>query len=247
VWRYLLIAIVITGSVLAEDTYEEIRNLSVISEQYAPLNFKEGTEVGGLSVEILQLIYEQLDVPFPDIEFMPWARGFHLAQSEQPVMLFTMSRTPAREDMFQWVGHTHTARTFLVTWQGSGISRYDPTSEHSERILAVASDITEYVLKEMGYPEQKIDTVDSNEIMFNMASKKRVKLLSVSEARFNEMRTSEAFSDITFEVLAVTREIRGHFAFSKAVNPEVVQAFQDALDTVRSEQKAILTRYEFNY
>lgn len=246
-WRYLLLAFLVSTSVLAQDLREDILNLQVISEQYAPLNYEEDGVFGGLSIEILQLIYKELDMPFPKIEFMPWARGFHLAQSDQPVMLFTMSRTAAREDMFQWVGHTHTARTFLVTWAGSGIESYDPLTQHSERILAVASDVTEYVLKEINYPEQKIDTVDSNEIMFNMASKKRVKLLSVSEARYIELKDSDDFSHIDFQVLATTREIKGHYAFSKAVNPEVVQRFQEALDSVRAQQKAILSRYPFNY
>jgi polar amino acid transport system substrate-binding protein len=119
------------------------------------------------------LIYEELDLPFPDIDVLPWTRAYHLLQTDNPSVLFTMSRTAAREELFQWVGPTHASRTFLITYEGSGIEQYDPVTQHDLPVVAVKSDVTQYAMQELGYPEVKIQLVDSNTTLFHMLLNKR--------------------------------------------------------------------------
>ena len=221
--------------------------LRILTEDYPPLNYLEEGRLTGASTEILELVYQELGLDMPEIEIMPWPRAYHLAQSQDPIMLFTMSRTAAREKLFQWAGHTHASRTFLFTYEGSGIESYDPKVEHSERIVAVQSDVTQAVLLELGYPEDMIDLVDSNETMFRVFKNYRTKLISVSASPLQAFEDREEFKDFPFLNLITTREIPGHFAFSFGVESETVAAFQAALDNVREEQKAILKKYGLDY
>ena len=242
VWSLLLFSMA-----TANDLTAQIRNLQVITEDYPPLNYLQDGELVGLSVEILQLVYDELGVEFPDIDVMPWARGYHLAKSDRPVMLFTMSRTPAREPLFQWVGHTHTSYTFLFTFVGSGIESYNPRTQHSERVVAIQSDISQYAMEELGYPTEKLDLVDSPDTLFTLVTRQRSRLFSLSEAPYRTLVRMADEQGFALRLLATTRETRGHYAFSLGVSEDVVNAFQAALDRVRPEQEAILERYHMPY
>lgn len=231
----------------AEELAAQIRNLQVITEDYPPLNYYEDGELTGLSVEILRLVYNELGVEFPDIDVMPWARGYHLAQSGRPVMLFTMSRTPAREPLFQWVGHTHSSYSFLFTFVGSGIESYDPRIQHSERVVAIRSDISQLAMEELGYPPRLLDLVDSPETLFKLVLRERGRLFSLSEAPYRTLVKRADDAGVSLRLLATTRETRGHYAFSQGVSEELIEAFQSALDRVRPQQQTILERYQMPY
>ncbi len=247
--KYLLRVALLCWSCLAQadELPDMLTQLTVMTEDYPPLNYLENGELTGASAEILHLVYTKLGVPFPDIEVLPWSRAYHLLQTDRPGMLFTMSRTSARENLFQWAGPTHASRTFLVTYGDSGIDRYDPATEHDLPVVAVKSDVTQYAMQELGYPETKIELVDSNTTLFHMLLNKREQLFSVADSPFGVIRKTEDFRDFPFVVLATTRNSQGYFAFSQAVDPAVVRAFQQALDSVRDEQLAILSKYGLNY
>ena len=244
-WFGLLLTL--TAHVSAQNLTQAFSDVKLITEDYPPLNYLDQGQLTGASVEILRLVYRQLALPAPKVEVMPWARGYHLAQSDYPYLLFTMSRTAAREDLFQWAGHTHASQTFLVTFTGSGIDQYDPTTVHDDRIVAIKSDVTELALKELNYPADKIDLVDSNATLFHMLKNQRAPLYSVADSALLTLSKQADYNDYGVVILATTRKSRGYFAFSKAVNPMVVSAFQAALEQVRDEQRVILKKYGLNY
>jgi polar amino acid transport system substrate-binding protein len=247
--KRIIIALAVVLSTLSwsADMSGQFSQLRILTEDYPPLNYLEDGHLTGASTEILKLVFDELGLDMPEIEVMPWPRAYHLAQSQDPFMLFTMSRTAAREELFQWAGHTHASRTYLYTYEGSGVERYDPKVDQTERVVAVQSDVTQAVLLELGYPEDMIDLVDSNETMFRIFKNHRTKLISVSASPLQAFQEREEFQNFPFKRLAITREIPGHFAFSFGVDPDVVAAFQSALDNVREEQKVILQKYGLDY
>ena len=245
--RLMCVWLMMFASVHAQDLAEAFADVRILTENYPPLNYVEEGELKGASFEILKLVYDELGLPMPEVEVMPWPRAYAIAQQDDPVMLFTMSRTDARESLFQWAGHTHASRTYLVTYEGSGIETYDPAEQQDRMVLAIRTDVTQYVMEELGYPTDKLFLVDSNEAMFRAISKERLAMMSVADSPFKSMQERDEFKDIPFVVLATTRESQGHFAFSHGVDPDVVAAFQKALENVRAEQKEILKRYGMNY
>lgn len=245
--KIFVLALWLITAAFADDLTEQIRNIQVITEDYPPLNYYQDGELTGLSIEILRLVYDELGVEFPDVDVMPWARGYYLAQSDKPVMLFTMSRTPAREPLFQWVGHTHVSYVYLFTWEGSGIEAYDPLTQQTERVVAIQSDISQNAMLELGYPQDKLDIVDSPQTLFKLVLRKRASLFSLSAAPWRTMVQLADEQNITLKRLATTRETRGHYAFSPGVDEDVVALFQQALDNVREEQMQILQKYNMPY
>jgi len=231
----------------ADEVDDEIRQLSVITEQFPPLNYEQNGQLTGSSSEILKLMYQQLKIEMPEIEVLPWTRAYKLAQSSDAVLLYTLSRTVAREDMFQWVGHTHSSRTIVVTYAGSGVTSFDPTVDELDRIVAVRSDASFYALDEHQYPEDKIDLVDSIVDQYRMLLEQRVKLASVSEASFLKILETEAYKDFKYETLFVLKQNQGYFGFSKSVDKRVIERMQNALDSIHQEHLVILQKYGLSY
>jgi ABC-type amino acid transport substrate-binding protein len=83
-----------------------IDDLNFYTEQYPPYNMKVGGEKQGISIEILREVLDAADTKkgISDVEVVPWARGYKTALNKPDTVLFSTTRTAAREDKFIWVG-----------------------------------------------------------------------------------------------------------------------------------------------
>lgn len=79
------------------------RPLRGFTENLAPLNYQNGAEVQGFSVELLRLMAADAGLALT-LEVLPWLRAVQHAGAEADSVLFSLTRTPAREAQFRWVG-----------------------------------------------------------------------------------------------------------------------------------------------
>jgi polar amino acid transport system substrate-binding protein len=77
--------------------------LSVVTENWYPFNYldKNG-EIAGSSTKRLKSILEHANIPF-EIKLYPWQRSYSLARTQQNTLIYSIFRTPIREEMFHWV------------------------------------------------------------------------------------------------------------------------------------------------
>jgi hypothetical protein len=79
-----------------------VDDLDFYTEQYPPYNMMMSGEKQSISIAILR---EVLDVAetrkgIPDVEVVPWARGYKTALNTPNTVLFSTTRTTSREDKF---------------------------------------------------------------------------------------------------------------------------------------------------
>ncbi len=79
------------------------RALLGFTENLAPLNFQDGVEVRGFSVELLRKMAAAAGLPL-ELQVLPWQRAMQMAETQPTSVLFSLTRTPEREAQFQWVG-----------------------------------------------------------------------------------------------------------------------------------------------
>ncbi|RQO62475.1 ABC transporter substrate-binding protein [Paucibacter sp. KBW04] len=82
--------------------------LHLVTEEYPPYNMsgqtKEGMgEVTGISSRILQTLLAEAKLDYT-VAIYPWARAIAMARSQAMTCVYSMSRTPERESLYQWVG-----------------------------------------------------------------------------------------------------------------------------------------------
>lgn len=78
-------------------------SLQAYTENLPPLNYEQGGQPRGFSVELLKLMAAEAGLDLR-VQVLPWARAKSLAAQEPGSLLFTLTRLPEREDQYQWVG-----------------------------------------------------------------------------------------------------------------------------------------------
>lgn len=86
--------------------------LIAYTEELPPLNFLQQDKVSGFSSELLQAMADKAAIPLSQ-QLLPWARGYAMTQSTPGSLLFSMVRTPERENLFRWVGPIGARRIYL--------------------------------------------------------------------------------------------------------------------------------------
>ncbi|MBT8369695.1 MAG: transporter substrate-binding domain-containing protein, partial [Deltaproteobacteria bacterium] len=141
-----LIVLVVSGvsHVVAQD-------LTILTEEYPPLSFRQNGKITGSTVEVVQEIIRRLNQP-AEIKMMPWARGYHLLRTKPNVVLFTTNRTEARENLFHWVGPVAISTNSFYAKKGSKIQIN--SVEDAKQVGAIASykdDAREQLLISQGF------------------------------------------------------------------------------------------------
>jgi polar amino acid transport system substrate-binding protein len=112
--RLLMMLILISGtSVCAQD-------LTLITEEYPPVNFTKNGNITGSSVEIVREILRRQKQP-DNITMLPWARAYSLLKTKANIVLFTTTRIKEREELFHWVGPLCTSTNAFYAKKGSNI------------------------------------------------------------------------------------------------------------------------------
>jgi len=78
-------------------------NLTILTEDYPPLNYVDQKIVTGPAVELVRQIRKRLNID-EKIQVYPWARGYKLLETQPGTVLFSVTRTELREKLFKWVG-----------------------------------------------------------------------------------------------------------------------------------------------
>ena len=93
----------------------EQAKVRIVTEHLAPFQISENHElIGGIvAIEVQQLINKVL--PENKIEVLPWARAFQIASERPNTIIFSLVRTPDREDKFIWIGKVAHVPMELIT------------------------------------------------------------------------------------------------------------------------------------
>ncbi|PWR76228.1 substrate-binding periplasmic protein [Methanospirillum stamsii] len=92
-------------------------DIQIITEDYYPLNFVDNGTLQGISVDLFEKILQKMgsDINRSSFKELPWSEGYNLVKTTPDTVLFTITRTPEREDEFLWAGPFFTDRDLLFT------------------------------------------------------------------------------------------------------------------------------------
>ncbi|MDW5417699.1 ABC transporter substrate-binding protein [Iodobacter sp. CM08] len=147
-----LTLIILSGPALA---------LTLTTEDYPPFNILDAKsqKVSGISTEKVIEIMLRAKENYT-ITAYPWVRAYQLAQKERDTCVFSTTRTPEREALFQWVGPLVKNNWYIFAKQGDtrapkNLDELKPYSIGTYRGDAIA----EYLIKK-GF---KVDLAKTDE------------------------------------------------------------------------------------
>jgi polar amino acid transport system substrate-binding protein len=230
--RFFFAAILLLFSVAAQAA-----GLQIITENSPPLNYTDdGTDSGkplGQAVDIVKEIQKRLGDTTP-IEVMPWARGYDLAQKDPGVMLFSTTRTPAREALFQWVGPVGTNEWVFIAKKGSPITINSlDDAKKVGSIGAYKNDAREQFLKDQGFAN--LDSADDPATIMKKVLSDRNDLWLTDKDEYKVTAKNQHVDPSELTPLFTVKKTELYMAFSKATPADVVQKWQKAYDDMKAD------------
>lgn len=213
--------------------------LVFITEEYPPYNYLANKQLTGISIDLLEMIFEATDTPLSrhDIRYYPWVRGYELALNRPNTVLFSTTRTAAREANFQWVGPIAQDQVVLLAHRDAPIT-IDSLAQAIERGLTVAvirEDIGAHALVEANYPDNLMLSAIDNRSALHMLVRGRVDLWAYSAEVAAWIVESEGYPKNSLIPIHTLSESSLYFAINQATDHRLVTLMQQALDRVQME------------
>ncbi|GAA6205339.1 transporter substrate-binding domain-containing protein [Thalassotalea sp. SU-HH00458] len=107
-WRYAVLTLMlfVQSSFGHEETHEnqvDDYTISVVTETWFPFNyFDKNQEIAGTSTDLVKAILDHANIDY-EINLYPWQRAFSYARTHKNTLIYSIFRTPLREDLLHWI------------------------------------------------------------------------------------------------------------------------------------------------
>ena len=225
--RSTLSCILIT--LLATTVYAS-EKLTILTENLPPLNYLEGGQLVGPSVEIVREIQRRIGST-EQIQVYPWARAYKIALDEKNIVLFGTTQTEQRQTLFKWVGPLAVKRDILLARKGAQIkiSNLDDAKK-VKRIGTLRGDTREQLLKQEGFGN--LESVSDEKKNAQKLVMGRIDLWAYKDPGYTTVCRLADVNPAEFEEVYHLRQIEVSIAFSKKTSDEVVARWEDAYQSM---------------
>jgi polar amino acid transport system substrate-binding protein len=207
--------------------------LTILTENLPPLNYVENGVLVGPSVEIVKEIQRRVG-SHEQIKVYPWARAYKMALEEENVVLFGMTHTKVRDDIFKWVGPLATKRDILVAKKGSGIKINSlEDAKKVKRIGTLRDDTRENLLKSHGFTN--LEPVSDEQKNAKKLVLGRIDLWAYKQPGLKTVCDLAGVDYNEMEEVYHLRVIDVSIAFSNKTSDSIVQKWRNAFDEMLAD------------
>lgn len=212
--------------------------IHLVTESYAPMNFTENGELAGVSVDLLHKVMADAAIPY-DMEIMPWARAYSLAESQNGYCVFTTVHNQERDQKFQWVEPLLHGFAYLIKKKGSEVKAASIEEATQYLVGTQRGDYTVGVLEARNF--KKIDLAANIDVTLNKLLKGRIDLMPMTGPLLVELQGK----GIPIEPIQVLAQDVNGLACNKQVSPATIAKMQASLDKFIADgtQARIFDRY----
>ncbi|MDV7339684.1 transporter substrate-binding domain-containing protein [Terasakiella sp. A23] len=205
----------------------DFSKIKVITSFYEPYSYLENGSAQGVAVNQARKILAELKF-YPDIKVYPWARAYTIATNQPNTALFSVARTPEREDLFHWIGEIVDFDVYLFRLKKrDDINLTQLADARNYKIATLAKDVKgEYLRKN----QIKTTPITNEETGIRMILSNRIDLLPTDlDSMTHRLEKLNLPSDALVPALHLKEISRPlYFALSKDTPPEIVAAFKAA-------------------
>lgn len=215
------------------------QKIDVVTEEWAPYNYAENGVVKGMSTEIVEATLRKANLSF-DIQLFPWIRAYTMVQENRNTLIYTISRTKERENMFKWVGPLAPRTQYLFKLKKREDLKVESLADVKEYITGVVrGDAMEQFLQKEGfvlnknfeevpYPKQNVRKLFHGRIDFITGNELDLAVL-VKKLGYN-------YSDVEKTLLLIDKG--GYYmAFHKDTSDAVVNKTRKAFEAIKISGK----------
>ncbi|MES9961061.1 MAG: transporter substrate-binding domain-containing protein [Sedimenticola sp.] len=168
---------------------------------------------------------------------VPLARGLKMVETMPDQALFNLSRTPARESLFKWVGPLQVETDYLYEMKNSpsGVTSLDE-AKRVDHICVLNGGVHHETLKKKGFGN--LIAKNSYVNCFVLLKKGRINLTPSASSTVNrKLKQAGIDPGEIRQTPVVVMESGGYIAFSRSVADEVIARWQAAFDRMKQSGK----------
>lgn len=213
----------------------------VFTEQDYPLNYTESGEdegpIIGVATELVIAVLEEAGLEY-EVKMGPWVRALQAIDSEENVLVYSMARSPARENRYHWIGEINPLDYYLYGLKAN-IDRL-PRSLDEAAHFKIA--VTRGYVMHKYFAERHFEGLSvarNPAITLNMLKRGRVDLISMS--RLSAGMIGNRYGIDRADLIGVIRLVdiatSTYMALSQNTKPETVSRLQAAYARIRTSGK----------
>jgi len=205
----------------------------VVTEVLPPYQlYNENNVLSGFSVEVLEALFK-ITKDDIDLKVLPWARAYRTALNKPNTLIFSLSRSPSRENLFFWGGKLTTEEVYAWGLKENFKTPITNIEQLKKYKIAIAnSTITYQYFQQQKYPN--IYEIVSPNQGLQMLYLNRIDIITSTKNTLKE-RAKEL--DLDFNLLKIIIPIPPvsldlYFAFSLNSDDKVVRKYKDAYEKI---------------
>lgn len=227
----LFFCFTISNSLNADDT------IVAVTENWKPFNYVENGIVKGASTEIVRAVLDESDIKYT-ITVFPWARSYMMALSHENILIYSLIRSPRREELFHWVGPVSDSDQIafykLSTREDIVLESLDQAKRY--RIGLTKDSPLHGHLIDLGFDESLIDIVALDQLAnIKKLLLGRIDILPASEQQFKYAINEAGFEEETFEKVLPLFNLSPYMALSRKSPEDLVMKIRDSYNSLVAE------------
>ncbi|MGF1740541.1 transporter substrate-binding domain-containing protein [Vibrio profundum] len=251
---------VLTGCVLAMFSCSvlsarspSLSSLNFLTEDYPPYNYREGSKLTGIAVDLLLRASQVAGEPIKEssVLVLPWSNAYRSALVQDGTVVFSTTRTPSREHLFHWVGPISSTKIVVLASKSNRIDIHRPEDFSRYRIGVIQDDVGHQLMMELGVSPSKLHPHDDAQFLARQLKTGRIDLWAYEENVARWWLDKSGYNTSDFEALYILQQGELYYAFNKNVDITLVHKLQRAIDKLKSdpsrqgitEYQAILNKY----
>ncbi len=207
--------------------------LQMMTEEYPPVTFMQDGKPAGFVTDMVREITSRLNIA-DNINLTSWKNAYNMALVHPNVVIFSMDRTEAREDLFQWVGPVGQNSAILFAKKGSGISV--ESMDQAKTIPSIATTTqwwTEQNLKAAGFANL-VSSPDPIENVRQLMDGE-VQLSIFTDVTIPEIARNAGYSMDDLEPVFAVEQNYFYIGMSKGTTPEMIEKWQSTLNEMKQD------------
>ncbi len=208
--------------------------IQIYTEDYPPLTFMNSFgEISGFGADIVFEIMHRENI-FEKVTLTTWGNAYNMALHNPNFCLFTMDRTPIRENLFQWVGPIGTNDTYFYLKQGSDITISNvEDAMNLDAVATVSSWFSHQHLESLGFtnlvpfeePGSAVDALMSGNVDAFVCTS--ITIADILRAN------GYTFPDVIPEFVLMSSDF--YISFSNGTSETIVNQWQETLDAMQAD------------
>jgi len=207
--------------------------IQLVTEEYPPVTFLGDEKPTGFVTDMVREITVRLDIP-DNINLTSWKNAYKMALLHPNVVIFSMDRTEAREDLFHWIGPVGQNSALLFAKKGSGISIN--SMEEAKNVASIATTTewwTEQHLKAEGFTNL-VSSADPAENVRQLMDG-RVELSIFTDLTIPEIVRNAGYGMEDLEPVITVQQNYFYIGISRGTSPEIIEKWRSTLDDMKKD------------